>query len=242
MADNISNANTASRFYKKNTNLNIDTNSNVFESMSGVNTTVLLEFPSWDLSKKEGALYIVMRSVISLSYSVYRAKIPVTPLGSSTVQGFALGNKTVAGSIIKTLTYGDEFTTAVQYFTQKSLANKEAEFIQDLGSKSYSLFKEKYKISQKYFDSIMRDDLVPFNIHSFSISEYTGKMITDSIYGCVIINSGQVQSIENLITENTFSFVASHVKQAHDITADYTTFKYGNSVASGSSLLASRKK
>ena len=153
----------------------------VFESMSGSTTTVLFEFPNFD--PNQGSLFIEMKSIVSLSVSVHRAKIPVIPLGENSVQGFALGNKTVAGSIIKTLTFDDEFHNVVQYYTTASLKDKNENFIRNLGSKTASL-DSSYQITQKQFDDIMRDDIVPFNIYSYSYSEYTGhkgKMLFNSI-------------------------------------------------------------
>ena len=214
----------------------------VFESMSGSTTTVLFEFPNYD--PKLGSVFILMRSIVSLSVSVPRAKIPVIPLGENSVQGFALGNKTVAGSIIKTLTFDDELHGVVQYYTTASLKDKNANFIKNLGSKTYSL-DSKYQITQKQFDDIMRDDLVPFNIYSYAFSEYTGgagKMIMNSIYGCTIINEGQVQSIENLITENTFSFIAKYAKLGQTVTQELPSYPNTNTVLTGSQLLANKKR
>lgn len=214
----------------------------VFESMSGSTTTVLFEFPNYD--PKLGSVFILMRSIVSLSVSVHRAKIPVIPLGENSVQGFALGNKTVAGSIIKTLTFDDELHGVVQYYTTASLKDKNANFIKNLGSKTYSL-DSKYQITQKQFDDIMRDDLVPFNIYSYAFSEYTGgagRMIMNSIYGCTIINEGQVQSIENLITENTFSFIAKYAKLGQTVTQELPSYPNTNTVLTGSQLLANKKR
>ena len=214
----------------------------VFESMSGSTTTVLFEFPNYD--PKLGSVFILMRSIVSLSVSVHRAKIPVIPLGENSVQGFALGNKTVAGSIIKTLIFNDEFSKFVSYYTTASLKEKNANFVKNLGSKTYSL-DSSYKITQKQFDDIMRDDLVPFNIYSFAYSEYTGgagNIIMNSIYGCTIINEGQVQSIENLITENTFSFIAKYAKLGHTVTQELPSYPNTNTVMTGSQLLANKKR
>ena len=109
----------------------------VFESMSGSTTSVLFEFPNY--SESQGSVFVLMRSIVSLSVSVHRAKIPVIPLGQNSVQGFALGNKTVAGSIIKTLTFDDEFHQVVEYYTTASLADKEKNFISNLGTKQERL-------------------------------------------------------------------------------------------------------
>lgn len=213
-----------------------------FESMSGANTTVLFEFPDYD--KEQGSVYILMQSVVSLSVSVHRAKIPVITLGENAVQGFALGNKTVAGSIIKTLTFDDELHKVVQLYTDVSLKEKQETFKKDLGSKVVS-YDQKYQITQKQFDAIMRDDLVPFNIYSYAFSEYTGqsgKMLMNSIYGCTIINEGQVQSIENLITENTFSFIAKYAILGQTVTKELPSYPNLNSVMTGTQLLANKKR
>lgn len=214
----------------------------VFESMSGVNTTVIFEIPM--PNSKDGSVFMVMRSIVSISVSTSRAKMPIIPLGENTVNGFALGNKTVAGSIIKALTFNDEFTKQIQFFTEKSLKDRKDKFYYQLGSKTF-FDSGTYEISHKHFDSIMRDDLIPFNIHTFSYSEYTGvknNFLMNSIYGCTLINEGQVQSIENLITENTFTYVAKYAKLGQNVTQDYASFQTTETAMTGSRLLAQRKK
>lgn len=212
----------------------LDINSNkevVFESMSGVNTSVILEFPN---TFNGTSAFIHLKSVVTLSYSVYRAKIPVFHVGSNTISGFALGNKTVAGSIIKTLTFKDDLTSYLEFYRGESIEYKDKNSTPNLGSK--------IRISQKEFDSVMRDDLTPFNIYSYNTSEYTGHIICDAIYGATVINNGQVQSIENLITENTISFIAHSVRQAHDVTVLSPSIPSLSTVTSGSSLLKRIKK
>lgn len=223
-------------------NKNDEEKHTIFESMSGVNTTVIFEIPMPD--SKDGSVFMVMRSIISISVSTSRAKMPIIPLGENTVNGFALGNKTVAGSIIKALTFNDEFTKQIQFFTEKSLKDRKNKFFYQLGSKTF-FDSGTYEISHKHFDSIMRDDLVPFNIHTFSYSEYTGvknRFLMNSIYGCTLINEGQVQSIENLITENTFTYVAKYAKLGQNVTQDYASYQTTETAMSGSRLLAQRKK
>lgn len=222
-------------YNKKNKDIKYD----LFESTSGGNTLVLFELPNYSES---GSVYILMRSIVSLSCSVARAKMPVVTLGENTVTGFALGNKTVAGSIIKTLTFNDEFDQAVSYFTSESLKEKEKNFKEDLSTKIHTSFGDnKYQITQKQFDAIMRDDLVPFNIYTYAFSEYTGKVSVNSIYGCTLINEGQVQSIENLITENTFTYIAKYAKLGVTTTLEQKSFQNLSTVMSGSKLLAQRK-
>lgn len=222
-------------------NINGETYSHI-ESMSGADTMVIIEFPAFEGGMYSKPVYVKLNSVVSLSWSVYRAKTPVTPLGESLVSGFGLGHKTVAGHIIKTLTYKDELSAIVQYYSKVSLDYKNANYVENLGSKISISLDSKYEITQKNFDSLMKDDLVPFNIHAYSISEYTGHIIKDSIYGCTIINTGQVQSIENLITENTIAFVAKYIEQAQDVTNNHQSYPSLNGVMSLSKLLAEKKR
>ena len=146
------------------------------------------------------------------------------------------------GQIIKTLTYADEFTSVVEFYSKLAIKYKQDNYYENLGSKQPISLDSNYKITQKNFDSLMKDDLLPFNIHAYSISEYTGKIVKDSIYGCTIINTGQVQSIENLITENTISFMAKYLEQNKDVTQNLPSYPSLNGAMSIGKLLAQRKK
>ena len=64
----------------------------------------------------------------------------------------------------------------------------------------------------------------------------------NSIYGCTLINEGQVQSIENLVTENTFTYVAKYAKLGQNVTQDYASYQNTETAMTGSKLLAQRKK
>ena len=121
----------------------------IFESMSGANTIVIFEIPMPD--SKDGSVFITMKSIISISVSTSRAKMPIIPLGENTVNGFALGNKTVAGSIIKALTFNDEFTKKIQFFTEKSLKDRKNKFFYMLGSKTF-FDSGTYEISRFYHE------------------------------------------------------------------------------------------
>ena len=216
----------------------------IIESMSGSNTSVVLEFPSY--SSTEGSLFLHLNSVISIGMNVARAKIPVTPLGHSTISGFALGTKTVAGTIIKSLIYEDEWSKAITTYTQKSLADKN-KTIKDLAGGKFvdkDISGAKYNITQKEFDSVMRDDLVPFNLYTLSFSEYTGmghKCLMNVLYGCTIISEGQTVSVENLITESITQFVAKSARFGLDPTVDFDIMPNTNTTPTGSSLLRKYK-
>lgn len=216
----------------------------ILESASGAHTSVLFEFPNY---KNNSSKYILMKSIISISCSTSVAKMPVITLGENTVQGFAIGNKTVAGSIIKTLMYNDELDNVITYYRSNAILEKEKEFLPDPSSKSLLVFGDNtYQITQKQFlDETMRDDLIPFNIYTYSFSEYSsmkgGNVLMNSIYGCTLINEGQVQSIENLVTENTFTYVAKYARLGHTVTPTEKSVPAFSAIKSGSQLLAAYK-
>lgn len=198
-----------------------------FESMSGVNTSVIFEFIH--PYKETESIFVKVDSIITIAYSVYKSKVPVYLMGNNTVSGFGMGNKVVAGSIIKTLTYRDEMTEALTFYQGEALKYKDKYAEPNLGTKVH--------MSTKEFDSLMRDDTPSFNIYTYSVSEYTGKVRSDAIYGCTITNTGQVQSVENLITENTLSFVAKYMVQSNEVGAVSPSIPSLQTVPTGTSLL-----
>jgi len=167
-----------------------------FHSIGGAQTHIVLE-----MTREAGNTpYILLGSALTLSYSVYRDKTPVFNCGSSLVDGFSIGNKYVAGSLISMMNSVDEF----------------ASFMQSIGSDTYQ---SPYSsvVPVKEVHTFMRDDLVPFNIHAIFSTEYTSVVKRIIIYDATFINNGQVMSINDLITENTMSFVGRDIQEQHNI-------------------------
>lgn len=201
------------------------------DSVAGVNVQVLFEFPS---NKFQKSVYIYMPDMITVSHSVSRAKMPVTLLGETSISGLALGTKLVAGSIVKLFTRGDLLSQHIKTFT-------EARF-EALRSSGWNaqLSDITSNVSYTEVSDHMRDDIAPFNIHLISTSEYMGDgniPKVDSIIGCTIINTGKVASIENLITEETLSFLAKTVVYSDDLLTTDKSLPTNNGVPTGSSLL-----
>ena len=172
---------------------------------------VLIEFPGRGLNGN--ALIFQLDDVVSLSYSVYRAKPTVVLLGGSGVDGFGLGVKTVAGSLVRSVFSHDKFTlvqSAMYNQYQKNMADKTSGKNNKLPT----------GLPEKELLSCMKDDLTSFNIHCVSITEGINPITqepylkTDSIIGCMIINNGQVFSVEDLITEGNFSYQAKGVRSS----------------------------
>lgn len=211
-------------------------NTRIMDSVSGTNVQVIFEFPSNDIQK---SLYIYMPDMITVSHSVSRAKIPVTLLGETTVSGLGLGTKMVAGSIVKLVTREDSITGYIKKFVDDRFDKLTAARKVSITTLVNNLS------SYNEISDYMRDDIAPFNIHLVTTSEFIeGDQHLpkiDSIFGCTIINTGKVSSIENLISEETISFMAKYVKYDDDLnkTVKVTPSGYhnANSLQSGSDLL-----
>ena len=204
----------------------------IMDSISGTQTQVVFEFPTNDIHK---SMYIYMPDMITVSHSVSRAKIPVTSLGETTVSGLGLGTKMVAGSIVKLFSREDKITKYIKAFVEQRYENLNTQKVATLYDVNTN------SIPFKEVIDYMRDDIAPFNIHLISMSEYVAlegmnDRAVDSIIGCTIINTGKVSSIENLITEETISFMAQSVVYHKDINRTEKSVK-GEGITTGTSLL-----
>lgn len=192
-------------------------NAMMLDGMAGISTFVLFEFPANDY---EHSVYFMAADIISVSHSVSRSKTPVINLGQTSLSGMALGTKLVAGSIIKLFHRNDSLSKYIKTFVDKRF-----EAFRKVVDHQMSLDDIESNITFKEFSDYMRDDIAPFNIHLIHVSEPTMNVgygdfplpprIT-SIIGATIINTGKVFSVENLITEETLSFIAKTVIYSTD--------------------------
>jgi hypothetical protein len=124
----------------------------------------------------------------TVSYSTLRDVQEVRTLGHITVRGFAKGQRRVAGTIIFTV------------FEQHAANNLKAEidYLRKLGR-------------------LKTDELPPFDIIITAASEY-GRAARLVIYGAVVLEEGMVMSVEDILTENTWTYMARDIEllKAHD--------------------------
>lgn len=188
----------------------------VIHSVGGAHTHIVLELARE--GSREALLYL--GSALTLSYSVHRDKVPVFNCGSHIVDGFSIGNKYVAGSLITMMNDTDEF----------------AEFMKSISDTHRD---DPYSdiVSAKEVHSYMRDDLVPFNVHLIFANEYSSKLKRIIIYDATFINNGQVMSINDLITENTMSFIARDIDEQHDMGVPRGSISNSASYTKASSLV-----
>lgn len=142
-----------------------------YKSFAGTDAVATLVFPE---QKR-----IVLGQVSTLSYSIYRPKKIINTLGRISPRGTTKGPRTVAGSIIFTVT--------------------NTHWINDVIEELPDLFKNVGRIKA--------DELPPFDIIINYANEY-GASSYYVIYGAQIVEEGQVVSIEDAITENVCQFIA----------------------------------
>lgn len=135
---------------------------------------------------------IVLGSLTTFSYSMFRDKKPVPLIGKVNVGGFTRGTRIYAGTMV--------FTLINQHWVNELL--DQAPWL-------------------KKFGKLKADELPLFDLMIICANEY-GSAVQMFIYGVDITDEGQVLSIEDIFTENTFSFVA------RDLT-NFTGEAFGNS-------------
>ena len=152
--------------------------SNFYKSFSGTDTLVFILLP--------GSKPVILGSITTVSYSVYRTKQPVINLGRTNINGVTRGSRIFAGTMI--------FTLINQHWLNE-LIDEQSE-----GSNWLS-----------QYDNIKADELPLFDLMIVSANEY-GSAVSMFIYGADITDEGQVVSVEDLFTENTLSFVARDIE------------------------------
>lgn len=128
-----------------------------------------------------GAPPITLGALTTISYSVYRDKKPVNVMGNINVKGFTRGTRVVAGTLVFTL-------------INRHWVKEVAEHCGWLGS----------------FDKLKADELPLFDIMIVSANEY-GATASMFIYGIDITDEAQTLSVEDMFTENQFSYIARDV-------------------------------
>ena len=160
--------------------------SNYYKSFSGTDTIAFIMLP--------GCSPVVLGSITTISYSMYRNKKPVINIGRTNINGITRGSRIFAGTMV--------FTLLNQHWLRDVQSEKS-----NSGQQSLWL---------KNIKDIKVDELPLFDIMILSANEY-GSSVSMYIYGIDFTDEAQTVSVEDLFTENTFSFVAR----------DITTFKAG---------------
>ena len=148
-----------------------------YNSFSGADITVFLVLP--------GGGYKEFANLSTISYSSYRDKQTVTPIGQSCIAGVTRGPRTIAGTMVFVVFDKSAFLSVV--------------------GKAYG----KESISDR-MGFVMVDQLPPLDIYIYMTNEY-GISAHMSIFGVEFLNEGQIHSIDDLYTENTVNYIARSI-------------------------------
>lgn len=155
--------------------------SKYYQSFSGTDTLAFIMMP--------GSSPVVIGSLTTISYSMFRNKKPVINIGRTNINGVTRGSRIFAGTMI--------FTLINQHWLKE--LQEQLDWL-------------------KGFDELKVDELPLFDIMIVSANEY-GNAVTMYIYGIDFTDEAQTISVEDLFTENTFSFVARDI-------SNFKSFKY----------------
>lgn len=119
----------------------------------------------------------------TISYSIHNEKAPVRVLGDMNVRRYVFGPRWIAGSIV--LIVFDRHWMRELLDTYKAIKSE----------------------TERYF---LMDELPAMNITISCVNEYghNAKLV---LYGVTIVNEGQVMSINDIYTENTYQFYATGI-------------------------------
>ena len=136
---------------------------------------------------------IELGSLQTVSYSIHRENTPIRTIGHSNVRGFVRGGRTIAGSLIFTVFNEYAFYQIKQY--------------------------KNYLADQNGFFAPLADMLPPFDLVFTFFNEY-GVSSKMKIFGITIIDEGQTMSIDDLITEQTYSYMARGIQPMVHVVGD----------------------
>lgn len=164
-------------------------------SFSGADAVVTLIIPVIGEDGKitsDGDI-IELGELQTLSYSIHRENSPIRTLGHVNARGFIKGGRTIAGSLIFAVFNEYAFYRIKQY--RDFLARKNG------------------------FFAPLADMLPPFDIVVSLFNEY-GQFAKMKIFGVTIVDEGQTLSIEDLYTEQTYTFMARGIQPLVKITGE----------------------
>jgi hypothetical protein len=149
-------------------------------SFAGVDIQATMVLPRiGDQTSSDDGDFIELGELQTISYSIHRENSPVRTLGHVNPRGFVKGSRTIAGSLI--------FTVFNEYAFYRI-----KEFKKALLNRNYAP---------------LADMLPPFDVVLTFFNEY-GLAAKMKIYGITIVDEGQTMSVDDLITEQTYTYMA----------------------------------
>lgn len=129
----------------------------------------------------------VLGTLQTISYSIHREVVPVRALGKSRAHAYTRGPRTIAGTMV--------WTTMDQYVLATAL---EHNFGPEVDT-----------------STVLADQLPPFDIVITFANEWPGEYSKMVIAGIRLVNEGSTLSIDDMLTEQTNTYVATDIDLMH---------------------------
>lgn len=164
-------------------------------SFSGTDISAAMVIPTINRQNGsvEGTDILELGELQTISYSMHRENAPVRTIGHVNPRGFVKGGRTIAGSLI--------FTVFNEYAFYRI-----KEFRQIMGETGL-------------FFAPLADMLPPFDVVLSFFNEY-GLAAKMKIYGITIVDEGQTMSVDDLITEQTYTYMARGIQPMMSVEKD----------------------
>lgn len=187
-----------------------DAQPKIYHSFSGVDIAAHLVLPNAEKP-------LVLGELQTISYSIHRENKPIRTIGRTNPLGFVKGPRTIAGSLIFTVFNMYAFYKIDEY---KSLVLGTQQTTNNLGKSP--MFP-------------LADMLPPFDIVLTFANEY-GALARMKIWGVTIVDEGGTMSIEDLVTEQTYTYMARGIQPLTPYSAEnIVSSRDPNALGEGSS-------
>ena len=169
-------------------------------SFAGVDIQATMVLPKiGDNTSSDDGDFIELAELQTISYSIHRENSPVRTLGHVNPRGFVKGSRTIAGSLIFTVFNEYAFYRIKQF--QRAIAEN-----------NYSP---------------LADMLPPFDVVLTFFNEY-GLAAKMKLFGITIVDEGQTMSIDDLITEQTYTYMARGIQPLMHLDANESRNLYSD--------------
>lgn len=156
-----------------------------YTSFSGCDMVATIDIAVPDKNGNTVKVSRVIGELQTISYSIHMDKAPVRSIGSVNAKDYVFGPRTIAGSLV--------FAMFDKHMAHEILAQAN----EGLGSNCSQM--------------LIMDEMPPFNITISMANEY-GNKARLAVYGIRIVNEGNVMSVNDVYTENTYQFVATDIE------------------------------
>lgn len=171
-----------------------------YDSYSGADIVVIAQIANINGNSDISKKCYVLGSLQTISISTYQDKAPVRALGNINALDYVMGPRSIAGSLV--------FAVFDRHF-------------------AYEIFND---LKQYTGTSVLlTDEIPPLDLTLCFQNEY-GKRSRMTLYGVKMVSEGQVMSVNDLFTENTYQFVGTGLE---NLTPENSNYPSLNPTSSG---------